>query len=80
MFYSCCRLVPGPVTGVTFQKVSDSEIIVTWREPEMTNGLILHYIITVTFYSTGRTVYTNMVSGGLSDMVTGLGEMHGSLG
>ena len=80
VFYSCCHLVPGPVTGVTFTKVSDSEIIVTWREPEMTNGLILHYIITVTFYSTGQTVYTNMVSGGLSDMVTGLGEMHCSLG
>ena len=73
-------LVPGPVTGVTFQKVSDSKIIVTWREPEMTNGLILRYIIIVTLYSSGRTVYTNVVSAerGLSDNVTGLGEIHSS--
>ena len=68
------------MTGITFQKVSDSEIIVNWREPEMTNGLILHYIIRVTLYSTGHSVYTNMVSAGrgLSDVVTGLGKMHGS--
>ena len=72
--------VPGPVAGVTFRKVSDSKIIVTWREPEMTNGLILRYIIIVTLYSTGRTVYTNVVSAkrGVSDNVTGLGEIHGS--
>ena len=46
----------------------------------MANGLILRYIIIVTVYSTGQSVYTNMVSagGGLSDMVTGLGKMHGS--
>ena len=46
----------------------------------MTNGLILHYIIRVTLYSTGHSVYTNMVSAGrgLSDVVTGLGKMHGS--
>ena len=46
----------------------------------MTNGLILRYIIVVTLYSNGHTVYTNVVSagGGLSVMVTGLGEMHGS--
>ena len=70
--------VPSPVTGVTFTKVSDSEIIVTWREPEMTNGLILRYIIIVTLYSNGQTVYTNVVSAGrgLSVMVTGLGELH----
>ena len=43
----------------------------------MANGLILRYIIIVTLYSTGQSVYTNMV-GGLSDMVTGLGKMHGS--
>ena len=68
------------MTGVTFRKVSDSEIIVNWREPEATNGLILRYNITVTLHSTGQTVYTNMVSagGGLSDMVTGLGKVHGS--
>ena len=72
--------VPGPVTGVTFTNVSDSKIIVTWREPEVTNGLIVRYIITVTLYSTGQTVYTNVVSAGrgLSVNVTGLGEMHGS--
>ena len=64
--------VPGPVTGVTFTKVSDSKIIVTWREPEMTNGLILHYIIS---YSNGQT--SRVVSAGeqLSYMITGLGEI-----
>ena len=63
---------------ITFQKVSYSQILVNWREPE---GLILCYNIIVTLYSTGQTVYTNMVSdgGGLSDMVTGLGKMHGNL-
>ena len=65
--------VPGPVTGVTFQKVSDSEIIVTWREPEVTNGAIRHYII---LYSNGQTVYNRVVSAGeqLSYMITGLGK------
>ena len=65
------------MTGVTFQKVSDSEIIVNWREPDVTNGRILRYNIIVTSYSTGQTVYTNVVSAreGLSDTVTGLGKM-----
>ena len=56
--------------------MSDSQIIVTWREPEMTNGLILRYIIIVTSYINGRTVYTDVVSarGQLSDTITGLGE------
>lgn len=65
------------MTVVTFQKVSDSEIIVNWREPEVTNGRILHYNIIVTLHSTEQTVYTNMVSpgGGLLDTVTGLGKM-----
>ena len=65
------------MTGVTFRKVSDSEIIVNWREPEMTNGRILRYNIIVTLHSTGQTVYTNVVSAreGLSDTVTGLGKM-----
>ena len=73
--------VPGPVTGVNFQEVSDSEILVNWREPEVTNGRILRYNIIVTLHSTGQTVYTNVVSagGGLSDMVTRLGKMHGNL-
>ena len=56
--------------------MSDSQIIVTWREPEMTNGLILRYIIIVTSYINGQTVYTDVVSarGQLSDTITGLGE------
>ena len=56
--------------------MSDSQIIVTWREPEMTNGLIHHYIIIVTSYINGQTVYTDVVSarGQLSDTITGLGE------
>ena len=64
------------MTGVTFRKVSDSEIIVNWREPDVTNGRILRYNIIVTSHSTGQTVYTNVVSAreGLSDAVTGLGK------
>jgi len=38
-----------------------------------------HTHINVTLYSTGQTVYTNVVPGGgdLSDSVTGLGKTHG---
>ena len=73
--------VPGPVTEITFQMVSDSEIIVRWRVPEITNGLILNYNITVTQYSSGEVVYTNVVAAGgqLSDRVTGLGKIHSSI-
>ena len=69
------------MTGVTFQKVSDSESLVNWREIEATNGLILCYNVIVTLHSIGQTIYTNVVSagGGLSDMVTGLGKMNGNL-
>ena len=71
--------VPGPVAGITYQTVSDTDIIISWRQPEMTNGLVIRYHINVTSYSTGQTVYTNVVpiGGELSDSVTGLGEMHG---
>ena len=60
---SCCTSshvlpVPGPVTGVAFWKVSDSEIIVNWREPEVTNVLILRYNVIVTLHSTGQRLYT----------------------
>ena len=74
-----CFPVPGPVAEITYQIISDTEILVSWREPEMTNGLVLHYHINVTLYSTGQTVYTNVVPGGgdLSDSVTGLGKTHG---
>ena len=42
----------------------------------MTNDLIHHYIIIVTSYINGQTVYTDVVSAGgqLSDTITGLGE------
>ena len=66
------------MNGITFQKVSDSEIIISWREPEMTNGLILQYNINVTSYSTGRSIYTTVAATGneLSYTMTGLGEIH----
>jgi len=64
------------VTGITFQKVSDSEIIIGWREPEITNGLILHYNINVTSYSTGHSIYTTVTATGneLSYTMPGLGK------
>ena len=42
----------------------------------MTNGVIRRYIIIVTSYINGQTVYTDVVSAGeqLSDTITGLGE------
>jgi len=49
------------------------------KEPEIMNGLVLLCHINVTLYSTGQTVYTNVVPAGgdLSDSVTGLGKTHG---
>ena len=46
--------------------------------PVITNGLILRYNITVTLYSSGEVVYTDVIAAGgqLSDRVTGLGERH----
>ena len=81
VFFLVIVPVPGPVTEITFQMVSDSEIIVSWRVPEITNGLILNYNITVTQYSSGEVVYTNVVAAGgqLSDRVTGLGKIHSSI-
>ena len=81
LFFLVIVPVPGPVTEATFQRVSDSEIIASWRMPEITNGLILSYNITVTLYSSGEVVYTNVVAAGgqLSDRVTGLGEIHTSI-
>lgn len=78
IFFLVIVPVPGPVTEVTFRRVSDSTIIVGWRMPEITNGLILRYNITVTLYSSGEVVYTNVIAAGgqLSDRVTGLGEIH----
>ena len=78
-FFCTVSPVPGPVAEITYQIISDTEILVSWREPEMMNGLVLHYHINVTLYSTGQTVYTNVVPGGgdLSDSVTGLGKTHG---
>ena len=81
VFFLIVAPVPGPVTEITFQRVSDSEIIVSWRVPEITNGMILNYNITVTLYSSGEVVYTSVVAAGgqLSDRVTGLGEVHSSI-
>ena len=81
VFFLIIVSVPGPVTEITFRRVSDSEIIVSWRVPEITNGLILNYNITVTQYSSGEVVYTNVVAAGgqLSDRVTALGKIHSSM-
>ena len=54
-------LVPGPVTGLNFTKISATIIQVLWRRPQSTNGVILSYSIVMTT-STGP-VFQRMVPG-----------------
>ena len=39
--------VPGPVTGLSFTKISATVLQISWSEPEPTNGVIQVYSVQV---------------------------------
>ena len=46
-----CMLVPGPVMELSLTGISASVLEITWRKPNVTNGDILFYTVTVETHS-----------------------------
>lgn len=45
--YDFITVVPGPVSGLTFTKLSATVLQITWTSPEVTNGAIQVYSVLV---------------------------------
>lgn len=66
-------LVPGPVTGLNFTKISATVIQVVWRRPQDNNGMILSYSIIVK--RSTQTVFQTIVPGDRNNvLVTNLSK------
>ena len=67
------HLVPGPVTGLNFTKISTSIIQVVWNRPQITNGIIVSYSVIIK--TNIETVFQRTVLGDQNNvLVTNLGE------
>ena len=54
-------VVPGPVEGLSFIKISPTLLQITWSSPSVTNGVIQSYLVQVERYD--GLVYSDSVEG-----------------
>ena len=64
-FSFCISAGPGPPKKFAGRVLSDKEILITWEEPIIANGIIRSYHIIGYETKTGREVYNRIVTKGL---------------